>query len=63
MLVGSKYQVHITDSPGGVSQVRVVKIEGDWVQFRYDENSTRVDPNLDEVWVNSNHIIWLVPYE
>ena len=61
MLVGSSYQVRLTDSPD-VSQVRVVETAGDWVQFSYLENSPRVD-DLEEVWVNRSHIVWLIPYE
>ena len=61
MTIGSSYQVRLTDS-GNVAQVRVVETAGDWVRLRYHENSPRVDPGQDEVWVNSNHIVWLVPY-
>ena len=61
MAVGDSYQVRLTDS-ANVAQVDVVDTAGDWVRLRYHKNSPRVDSSLDDVWVNSSHIIWVVPY-
>ncbi len=60
--VDRSYQIRLTDSPN-VSQVRVMETTGDWIRLQYHENSPRVDPGLDDVWVNASHIVWLAPYE
>ena len=60
--VGGGYQIRMAHDPN-VAQVRVAEINGSWMHLQYMRNSPRLEPLLEEAWVNADQIVYWVDYE